>query len=86
MTEIKLEHPIQANGETVETITLKRPQVRHLKAVDRAQGDIERAALLIGELAGLPPSAVEQIDAADFARLSEVIGGFFGGSLPTGGT
>lgn len=86
MTTVTLKHPIQANGEELRAVTLQRPQVRHLKALDRAKGDVERAALLIGELAQLPPSAVDQLDGEDFAALSEVVADFFGGRLPTGGT
>ena len=84
MTTIELKHPIEAHGETVTTIELKRPKVKHLKAMDKATGDVERVAALLTELGALPPSSVDQIDAEDFAVLAEVVGGFFEKPLPTG--
>lgn len=74
---VTLKYPIKANGQVLEELTLERPRVKHLKAADGAKGEMEKTALLISELAGIPPSSVDQIDAADFAQLAEVIGGFF---------
>lgn len=85
MPEVTLTHPIKANGETLEVLTLEEPRVKHLRAVAGAKDEIERACLLIGELAGLPPSAVDQIHASDFATLSEVIAVFFEKPQTTGG-
>jgi hypothetical protein len=79
-TTITLKHPIKAHGETVETIELKRPTVKHLRAMDKAAGDVDRVASLISELAVLPPSSVDQIDAEDFGAISDVIAVFFGNS------
>lgn len=83
-TTIILKHPIKANGQVLEEITLERPRVKHLKVVDGVKGEVEKTALLIGELAGIPPSGVDQLDAEDFAALAEVIGGFFGAAPKTG--
>ncbi len=81
---VELKHPIQANGETVSVLHLERPKVKHLKVIDEAPGDIERGARLISALAGIPPSAVDQLDAEDFMAASQAVADFFGGSLPTG--
>lgn len=86
MVAVTLTHPIQANGETLEIIELGRPKVKHLKIMDTATGEMERAALLIGELAGIPPSSVDQLDAEDFTKLSEALAGFLGVSPATGAT
>lgn len=83
--EITLAHPIEANGETVHVLTLARPRVKHLKAMDEATGDVEKAAMLIGALAGIPPASVDQMDAEDFAKASEAVADFFGGQFPGGG-
>lgn len=82
---IKLQYPITAHGETIDTLELPRPRVKHLKALDEAVGDVEKSVRLISALAGIPPSAVEEMDGEDFAAVSEVVAGFFGGVLPTGG-
>lgn len=82
---VELKYPIEANGETVSILELRRPTVKHLKALDNAKGDIAKTATLISELAGIPPSSVDKIDAEDFAAIGEVINGFFGTPPPTGG-
>lgn len=84
MISVRLKYPITAHGETIDTIELKRPTVKHLRAMDKAKGDVERVAGLISELAALPPSSVDQIDSEDFGELSEVIAGFFESSPATG--
>lgn len=84
MSEIKLKHPVKMGDETVETVTLKRPTVKHLKIMDAAQGDISKTASLIAELASLPQKVVDDIDAEDFGAIAEVLGGFFGKPQGTG--
>lgn len=83
---IELTHPIQANGEQLSVLELRRPKVKDLKALDQATGEVERVSLLIVALASIPPSSVDEIDAEDFARIAEVVGGFLGHHPPTGGT
>ncbi|RMG58794.1 MAG: phage tail assembly protein [Gammaproteobacteria bacterium] len=82
---IRLKYPITANGEVIDTLELPRPRVKHLKALDEAEGDVDKSVRLISALAAIPPSAVEEMDGEDFAAVSEAVAGFFGGVLPTGG-
>jgi hypothetical protein len=83
---IKLNDPIQVMGETVTELELPdKVTVRHLKAMDEAQGEIGKVAALIGALAKIPPSSVDQIAAADFGRLSEALSGFLPASPATSG-
>jgi len=86
MSEIKLKHPVKLGEETIDTITLKRPTVKHLKSMDAAAGDIGKTASLIAELGGLPQKVVDDIDAEDFGVIADVLGGFFGKPQGTGGT
>lgn len=83
---IKLKHPIKANGEALEKLTLDDPRVKHLRATSGAKDEVERVCLLLGELAGLAPSAVDQIHMHDFTEIAKVLGDFFGAPPPTGGT
>ena len=82
---IKLNVPVQVEGEQVTEITLSEPTVGDLRAMDQASGDVGRAAALIGSLAGWPPSSVNAISSGDFTAICEVMSGFFGGVPPTGG-
>lgn len=84
MTRIELSHPITMGDERIESIELDRPKVKHLMAYDRAEGEMAKMAALIAELAGLPKPVIEQMDAADFMRASEVVSGFLDAGRETG--
>jgi len=86
MSGIKLKHPVTVGDTVVEIITLVRPKIKHLKMMDAVDGEIEKAEALLIALSGESPAVIANIDAEDFAVLSEELGGFFGGVLPTGGT
>ena len=83
-TRLTLAYPIQAHGEEVSEITLRRPLVRDLKVLDEAKGDVARTAALIGALAGLTPKEVDALDAGDFTRLGQAVADFLPTAQPTG--
>jgi len=83
-TGLTLAYPIQAHGEEVTYLTLRRPRVKDLKLLDAAQGDVGKTAALIGSLAGLTPKEVDQLDAGDFTRLGQAVADFLPGAQPTG--
>lgn len=85
MATIQLKYPISVNDEPVsELVFPERVKLKHLKAMDSAGGEVGKMAALIGSMASLPLSAVDQIDAEDFAAIGEVLGGFLG-KLPATG-
>jgi hypothetical protein len=79
---IELTVPLMADGKTVTELTIRRPKVRDLRVLEETtQGkstQLDQSAVLVALLSGLSKEVVEDLDAADFARASEVIGGFFG--------
>ena len=76
---IKLNYPIESEGNTVTEITLRRPKARDLKKMERGSGgDIAKSIEFIADLAELPPSAIEELDGEDFQSLSEVVARFLG--------
>ncbi|HXG47685.1 MAG TPA: phage tail assembly protein [Methylomirabilota bacterium] len=77
----KLKEPLQANGETITELKLKKPKAKALRAFDRAQGDIAGSFELISDLAGIPPSAVDELDVEDIAEIMAWVSGFFPKSL-----
>ncbi|MBV5272502.1 MAG: phage tail assembly protein [Lamprocystis purpurea] len=83
-TTIALEYAIEAHGETLSQLTLRRPRVRDLRLLDEAKGDVGKTAALIGALAGLTPREVDQLDAGDFTRLGLAVADFLPGAQPTG--
>ncbi|WP_225773332.1 phage tail assembly protein [Pseudomonas sp. Marseille-Q5115] len=84
---IKLSTPIQAHGEEVTELTLRRPtskEARAIKAlpykIDQDQAvtlDLDVAAKYISACADIPPSSVDQLDLADLNTLAWQVAGFF---------
>lgn len=84
---IKLSSPIEAHGEQVTELTLRRPTVQEVRAIkslpykiDKTEDvslDMDVAAKYIAVCAGIPPSSVNQLDLADLNGLSWAVAGFF---------
>ncbi len=86
MAIIKLKYPVICNDEAVTEINLpERLKLKHMKAMDGTTGEISKIAALIGALAELPLSAVDQLDVDDFNTIAGVAGGFLG-QLPATGS
>lgn len=79
---IELAVPLTVDGNVITELSIRRPRVRDLRALEEAtegrSSQLDQGAVLVALLSGIPEAAVEDMDAADFARASEVIGGFFG--------
>ncbi|HCV39186.1 MAG TPA: ArsR family transcriptional regulator [Pseudomonas sp.] len=79
--------PIQAHGEEVKELTLRRPTVqecRAIKALPYNLGesgypvvDVEVAAKYIAVCATIPASSVNQLDLADLNAVAWLVVGFF---------
>ena len=79
MNQITLDYPIQLEGKELSEITLRRPKVSDVVAVRKSKRDeAEQEVSLIASLSGLPPSAIESIDLADYKKLQANLSGFFG--------
>ena len=84
---VKLHVPIEAHGEPLQELTLRRPtvqEVRTIKAlpykIDKSEVvslDMDIAAKYIAVCAGIPPSSVNQLDLADLNVLSWAVASFF---------
>lgn len=77
---IKLEFPLTFEGKSITEISLRRPLVRDLRALDKARkddaGELAHGIAMISQLAGLPVSVLDEMDAGDFATVSDVLAGF----------
>ncbi|MCA1776036.1 MAG: phage tail assembly protein [Loktanella sp.] len=76
---ITLAHPFEIGGETVETVSLRRPKVKDLRAIDEAgDGDeFKQAITMIAVLSDMTPEMVDEIDTEDFTMLSDRVRDFF---------
>jgi hypothetical protein len=92
---IKLQVAIQAQDETLTSLTLRRPTVQEVRAIkalpykidknEEVSLDMDVAAKYIAVCAAIPPSSVNQLDLADLNTLSWAIASFFmtPGSAPS---
>ena len=91
METFKLRKPITAHGEETTELTLRAPTTPDIRTIGmpfliHASGGeaieirTEIVARYISKLAGIPMSAVDAIEPADFGELSGVVIGFFGAS------
>ena len=79
MDTIKLDYPIDFEGGKLAEINVRRPKVSDVTAARKGKKDeAEQEVALIATLTGLPVSAIEELDLADYKKLQEVLGGFFG--------
>ena len=78
---VQLSHPLQVGETTVNEVTIRRPKVKDLRALERLRGpgagDIDQGVAMAAMLCDLPLEAVDEMDATDFTAISEVIAGFF---------
>ncbi|MGG7557784.1 phage tail assembly protein [Pseudomonas sp. ES3] len=84
---IKLQVAIQAQDETLTSLTLRRPTVQEVRAIkalpykigkdEEVSLDMDVSAKYIAVCAAIPPSSVNQLDLADLNDLSWKIAGFF---------
>ena len=87
MSEYPLSAPIQAHGEEVNSITLRRPTVPECRAIkslpyvmgkdDEVTLNIDVCAKFIAVCGAIPAPSVNQLDLADLNALAWEIAGFF---------
>lgn len=85
-TKLNLRHPVKLGDETITSLELRRPTAGDLRVMDERKGDISKQIALTARLTALPEKTIEQLDAADFVELGEVLAGLLGKSPATGGT
>lgn len=83
---IELRHPVtltlrdgdgREREETVKVLEIRRPKVKHIKVVDRVDGDVEKAIELSAVLSGQPARVIEELDSEDFTEVMAVVERFF---------
>jgi hypothetical protein len=81
---VRLCQPIVWEGGSMTEVHVRRPKVKDLRAMERdtpnTASQIDQGVAMAALLTDLPVEAIEEMDAVDFATVSEVIAGF----LPPG--
>ncbi|MBH3405693.1 phage tail assembly protein [Pseudomonas glycinae] len=93
---VKLQVAIEAHGEPLTELTMRRPTVQEVRAIkalpykidknEEVSLDMDVAAKYIAVCAGIPPSSVNQLDLADLNALSWAVAGFFMSAASTPST
>ncbi|VVM37906.1 hypothetical protein PS619_00127 [Pseudomonas fluorescens] len=93
---VKLQVAIEAHGEPLTELTMRRPTVQEVRAIkalpykidknEEVSLDMDVAAKYIAVCAGIPPSSVNQLDLADLNSLSWAVASFFMSAASTPST
>lgn len=77
---VKLARPIRLEERMIAEVTIRRPKVRDLRAMEKMREpggtELDQGIAMAAALCDLPLAAMDEMDAADFAAVSEVLGGF----------
>jgi len=76
---IILTEPLAHDGKKVGEVTIRRPKVKDLRALDNlpaGSGDLSRGIEMAAILTGLPSAVIDEMDASDFAKISDAIASF----------
>jgi hypothetical protein len=74
---VKFSRPLKIGDRTVAEVTIRRPKVKDLRAMEKAReqgsSEMDQGIAMAATLCDLPLEAMDEMDAADFAAISEVI-------------
>ena len=77
---VKLIRPFKVEERMITEVAIRRPKVRDLRAMEKAREpgftELDQGIAMAAALCDLPVEAMDEMDAADFASISEVLGGF----------
>lgn len=80
--DVDLKYPITHNGEDIDSLSLRRPNVGDVKIMSKEKDDVAGAVNLIARLAGKPPAMIELLDPTDYGMMqqwaTDVLGKFAG--------
>jgi len=79
MQNIELKYPVEATGETITNLTMRRSKIkdRLLVAKMKTASDEEKEIRLFANLCEVEPKVIEELDEADYSNLQKVYLGFF---------
>ncbi|MGX9427975.1 phage tail assembly protein [Bradyrhizobium sp. LeoA1S1] len=78
--EITLDFPIEVDGKSYKTLTMRRPKTKDsLKAAKFKGHDADKGILLLSDLCNVSPDVIEELDEIDAKKLSDQLDAFRGG-------
>lgn len=80
--DIPLDFPVTVDGETINSLTMRRPKVRDSFKAQRTGGnEFERGLAIMGELCERPQEVLLELDEIDLEKLQEQYGRFTGRAM-----
>lgn len=64
-----LESPVEHDGQTYTTLTLRKMKAKDLVAADLVNGNLRKSLAIFASMAGVPIMVMEELDTDDFNRL-----------------
>lgn len=86
MSTVTLKFPFEFEGQTITSLTFRRPKVKDIEAIQTAvdtSGEVTASIVSVSRLSGLSEAAVREIDGDDFIVIAEAMSRFLPRS-PTG--
>lgn len=81
---IALDHPVEADGATIEGLSMRRPRVADQLAAEKAGGgDGAREVALFANLCEVSPETVRRLALSDYFEMQRVFRGFLSRRRPT---
>jgi hypothetical protein len=77
-TDVNLKYPVKIEGAEVAILHMRRPKVRDLRAAAAKSGAVDQEITLFSNLCEVPPTAIEDLDVADYTQLQTAYQGFRG--------
>lgn len=75
---IKLKYPVEHNGQSFDSLTMRRCKVKDRRAATKQWAtDEDREIGLIANLCDVPPAVIDELDAFDYNAVLTVFKGFF---------
>ena len=77
MREVKLDNPIEFDGQRVEKLSIRSPKVKDNIQIQKMQGsDSEKEVAFIARLCNVPIELIEELEMSDYFKLQETLGVF----------
>ncbi len=64
-----LETPVDHDGQTYTSLTLRKMKAKDLVAADLVNGNLRKSLAIFASMAGVPIMVIEELDTDDFSRL-----------------
>lgn len=77
-TNVTLKFPVTVDGHEYTTLQMRRCKVKDRRLAAKQKTAEDQEVTLIANLCEVPPNVIDELDAADYEQLQDVLRGFFG--------